>query len=133
MGHCLEHLLLDDQLWLESFEEDIAIDVSIPEETLNRVYTGLLMQEGMKMYLVSTATVKECNKNIPSSRSAFDTVDHNLLLNKCIHVREVVLSWVGSYQYVQINNNFTSQFQKVRCGVPQGSVLGLMLFCLGRV
>uniref|UniRef100_A0A3P8W6L7 SH3 domain and tetratricopeptide repeats 1 n=1 Tax=Cynoglossus semilaevis TaxID=244447 RepID=A0A3P8W6L7_CYNSE len=69
VGHCLEHLLLDDQLWLESFEEDIAIDVSIPEETLNRVYTGLLMQEGMKRYLVSTATVKECNKNIPSSRS----------------------------------------------------------------
>lgn len=42
----MENLLLDQKFWLTSLEEDIAIEVSIQEETLNLIYKGILMQEG---------------------------------------------------------------------------------------
>uniref|UniRef100_A0AAQ5WZQ8 SH3 domain-containing protein n=1 Tax=Amphiprion ocellaris TaxID=80972 RepID=A0AAQ5WZQ8_AMPOC len=46
LSHCMENLLLDQMFWLSSLEEDIAIKVSIQEETLNLIYKGILMQEG---------------------------------------------------------------------------------------
>ncbi|KAF6739029.1 SH3 domain and tetratricopeptide repeat-containing protein 1, partial [Oryzias melastigma] len=46
LGHCLEDLLLDEKVWLSSLEEDVAIEVSIQEESLNLLYKGILMQEG---------------------------------------------------------------------------------------
>ncbi|KAM9717934.1 SH3 domain and tetratricopeptide repeat-containing protein 1 isoform 2-T2 [Menidia menidia] len=46
LGHCLENVLLDQTVWLKFLEEDVAIEVSIEEETLNLFYKGILMQEG---------------------------------------------------------------------------------------
>lgn len=46
----MENLLLDQKFWLTSLEEDIAIEVSIQEDTLNLMYKGILMQEGMKEF-----------------------------------------------------------------------------------
>ncbi|XP_067435120.1 SH3 domain and tetratricopeptide repeat-containing protein 1 [Thunnus thynnus] len=46
LGQCMENLLLDEKFWLSSLEEDIAIKVSIQEDTLNLLYKGILMQEG---------------------------------------------------------------------------------------
>lgn len=42
----MENLLFDQKLWLSSLEEDVAIEVSIQEDTLNLIYKGILMQEG---------------------------------------------------------------------------------------
>lgn len=42
----MESLLFDQKLWLSSLEEDVAIEVSIQEDTLNLIYKGILMQEG---------------------------------------------------------------------------------------
>ena len=66
-------------------------------------------------------------------KKAFDTADHDLLKKlQRYGIRGIVLSWLTSYlenQYVQIQN-FKSQLLKVTCGVPQGSVLGPLLFIL---
>ena len=69
-------------------------------------------------------------------QKAFDTVDHNILVKKLDHygIRGVSNSWFKSYlnnrkQYVSING-FNSELNDIKCGVPQGSVLGPLLFLL---
>ena len=67
---------------------------------------------------------------------AFDTVNHSTLLTKMEHygVRGIAPEWFKSYlnnwkQYVYINGE-TSQLKDISCGVPQGSVLGPLLFLI---
>ena len=69
-------------------------------------------------------------------QKAFDTVNHEILLEKLDHygIRGVTKQWFKSYltdrkQFVSING-FNSDVKTLRHGVPQGSVLGPLLFLL---
>ena len=69
-------------------------------------------------------------------QKTFDTVDHHILLAKLNHygIRGVSNDWFKSClpncnQYVSING-FDSGLTTINCGVPQGSVLGCLLFLL---
>ena len=69
--------------------------------------------------------------------AAFDTVDHETLLQRLetsYRIRSTVLSWFASYlhdrqQFVHCRSS-TSIQSYILYGVPQGSVLGLILFLL---
>ena len=67
---------------------------------------------------------------------AFDTVDHNILIMKLekYGIKGKALQWFCDYlsnrtQYVTYNNHMSNK-EKITCGVPQGSILGPLLFLL---
>ena len=69
-------------------------------------------------------------------RKAFDTVNHEILLNKLTHygIRGQAVDWFQSFlshrvQYTSVSG-FDSETSLVTHGVPQGSVLGLLLCIL---
>jgi hypothetical protein len=82
------------------------------------------------------------NANVPvlglfvDISKAFDSINHTILLDKLYHLgfRGVFHSLLSSYlshrfQFVEING-VRSDFHTINCGVPQGSILGPLLFLL---
>ena len=69
--------------------------------------------------------------------AVFDTIDHQILFHNLEHslsITDSALAIIKSYldgcqQCVQIEG-VISEFAKLACGVPQGSVLGPLIFCI---
>uniref|UniRef100_A0A3P9CE79 Reverse transcriptase domain-containing protein n=1 Tax=Maylandia zebra TaxID=106582 RepID=A0A3P9CE79_9CICH len=69
--------------------------------------------------------------------SAFDTIDHTILINRLrdvVGVSGLALKWFQSYlsnrSFSVFANQFMSHSKDLTCGVRQGSVLGPILFLL---
>jgi hypothetical protein len=87
----------------------------------------------------------EANNTIPSKYTlatfcdlskAFDTISHRILLHKLniYGIRGVANKWIESYlhnrsQFVEINSHKSPNLP-IKCGVPQGSILGPLLFLI---
>ena len=69
-------------------------------------------------------------------KKAFDTVDHKILLNKLdlYSIKGIAHTWLRSHlsqrtQYCQVNGRMSEPLT-ILTGIPQGSVLGTLLFLL---
>ena len=67
---------------------------------------------------------------------AFDVISHDIMLKKLEHLgfNGVILDWITNYltdrlQYVEIDNIKPNVCQ-IQCGVPQGSILGTLLYLI---
>ena len=99
-------------------------------------------------YSTNLALIKLVDKIIESLRKgecvlgvfldfskAFDTVNHTFLLDKLdvYGIRSTALDWITNYlsdrkQYIVYN--ILNLMKNITCGVPQGSILGTLLFLL---
>ena len=97
--------------------------------------------EHAPLELVDKITSQMDNNETPISifldlSTAFDTIDHNILLDtlKYYGLDDIAIKLFRSYltnryQYVQIENA-KSQLLEINTGVPQGSILGPLLFII---
>ena len=67
---------------------------------------------------------------------AFDTVDHDILLEKMNryvirgHANNFFRSYLENRCQYTVINGATSTIENIRCGVPQGSILGPLFFAI---
>ena len=69
-------------------------------------------------------------------QKTFDTINHEVLLQKLKAIRfsKQIVQWFRFYLCGQIflvkNENNLSDFGKISCGIPQGSILAPILFLI---
>ena len=135
--------------FLSKLLERVVVAQLHPHLSGNNLYEAL--QSGFRpAHSTETALVKVTNDLLRASDShspsililldlsaAFDTVDHQILLQRLetyALVKDAALSWFASYlanrcYYVSLDGARSDDIE-ITCGVPQGSVLGPILFLI---
>ena len=87
-------------------------------------------------FMRKTIDKKQCDLAAFDEKKAFDTVDHNLLIKKpnSFGLRGQLENLFSGYssdreQFV-LSGNRNSSLTSIDCGVPQGSILGPLLFLI---
>ena len=85
---------------------------------------------------IRSGTDEEITSIMLDLRKAFDTINHYRLLEKLSQsgVKGIVKKWFQSYlrnkKHALFVNDKWSNFEPINCGVPQGSILGPLLFII---
>ena len=86
--------------------------------------------------ITSAINNKYCAGVFIDLTKAFDTVNHDLLVSKLnvYGIRGIAIHWLSNYltnrkQYVNVDGH-SSNLLDVTCGLPQGSILGPILFLI---
>lgn len=111
--------LSDQQYGFQASSSTLGAACDLVESIIERTDSG---------YFVATVFI--------DLQKAFDTIDHQILLEKLHHLgvqgpalNLIEAFLVGRQQYVEVNKS-KSDKKTVSCGIPQGSVLGPLLYLL---
>ena len=97
------------------------------------ILNNSVFKQGTPLIMQLNQLVEQIYENLVfiDLAKAFDTVDHKILLRKS----GTTLKWFEIYlanrkQYIQISNITKTDLKDVVCRVPQGSILGPLLFLI---
>ena len=121
---------------LSAFVEKSAILTDSQYGFRSKRSTSLALIELIEKVTTSTDSKKVIVGVFLDLKKAFDTIDHSVLLQKLDYysIRGLSHAWLSSYlenrkHYVCVNN-VKSELLRVKCSVPQGSILCPKLFIL---
>ena len=126
--------LVYDQMYAYFLNNDLLGDRQFGFRSLH--FTALALSKVTNTWLLNLDSGRISSVVLLDIQKAFDTVDHQILLDKlrCYGVSGDQLVFFASYlsnrqQCCNVNGKLSST-KRIRCGIPQGSILGTLPFII---